>query len=261
MNSTQSYKNNQDVDLNARHRIEEEFHDTKAREGVHDFYEYGALSFADSVLWNWMGDLSNKRLLEIGCGDGTATIRFANAGAIVTAIDISQEMVELTKKVSREHGVEHRVFPVHVGGEEINFPNESFDIIYGHSVLHHLKLDIAAPRIAACLKSGGNAFFLEPLDHNPLLNLFRLFTPHRRTPTEKPLAFSQIDAVAKNFSAWQHQEFYLLSLVAFFWYYVVRNKYLFQMTLDSLAKVDNVMFKVLPFLRRFAWVTLIKFER
>lgn len=251
----------QSDNLTTRHKIEEQFHDAKAREGVDDFYGFGVLTEADGFLWSWLGDLCGKRLLEIGCGDGSATVRFAKAGALVTAIDISSAMLELTERVVVEHGVGDKVVTYHKGGEDVDFPAESFDIVYGHSVLHHLNLDVAIPRLARILKPKGIAAFLEPLGHNPILNSFRILTPHRRTPTEKPLTFDQLNVIAGNFSRCEHREFYLFSLVAFFWYYVIRNRKLFQFTLGRLASVDSYLFKTLPFARKYAWVAVIRYTK
>ncbi len=247
--------------LSHRHKIEEEFHDIKAREGVHDFYEYGALSLADSFLWSSLGDLRGKRLLEIGCGDGEGTLRFARAGALVTGIDISGGMVELTRKKVDDAGVGERVITIQMGGEDLDFPEGHFDLVYGHSILHHLNLDVAAPRIARILKVGGMGAFLEPLNYNPVLNAFRYMTPQRRTATERPLEFVQIKDMAKHFDSWEHREFYLFSLVAFFWYYVIKSKRIFQRTLETLAGFDRFVFTSIPYFRKYAWVTVVQYTK
>ena len=189
------------------------------------------------------------------------TMRFAKAGATVTALDISGEMVDLAKRRARENGLEKQVTVLHLSGEDVDFPESSFDIVYGHSVLHHLNLEIAVPRIVRALKPSGCFAFLEPLDHNPVLNLFRFFTPHRRTPTEKPLSFSQLKSISAFFSRFEHREFYLFSLAAFIWYYGFRSKSLFQFTVRVLSPLDNFIFRNLPFLRRFAWVTVLLYTK
>src|SRR5258708_13507619 len=54
------------------------------------FVEPHIVPFADFDAWK------GKRVLEIGCGVGTATISFARAGAVVTAIALSSEAAALT---------------------------------------------------------------------------------------------------------------------------------------------------------------------
>jgi ubiquinone/menaquinone biosynthesis C-methylase UbiE len=245
--------------LKERHQIEQEFHDAKARDGVDDFYGYGALHEADEHLISALGELNGKRILEIGCGDGGTTVRFARSGAIVTAVDISGEMVELTKRRAASEGLQNAVIGIVAGVEDIEFQPESFDIVYGHSILHHLNLDIAVPRFVRALKPGGMAAFLEPLDYNPLLNAFRKFTPQRRTPTEKPLRFSQLLQVSGQFSKWDHREFYFSSLISFVWYYGIRNKSLFSLTMNLFSPIDRFIFRIFPFMTRYAWVTVLRY--
>ncbi len=248
-------------DLKSRHKIEEKFHDEKAIKGVDDFYKFGALEQADEYCWVALGTLKNKRILEIGCGEGLVSVRFAKAGAFVTCIDISGEMIELTKQRATQNGVKHKIKALHMSGEEISFPDHSFDIIYGHSILHHLNLDITNEQLTRLLKPDGFAVFLEPLDYNPILNTFRRFTPHRRTPTERPLRFEQLESIAKHFSSWEHDEFYLLSLVSFFWYYGLKNEKLFRITQKLFSYIDSFLFKVIPYLKKYAWVSVIKFKK
>jgi SAM-dependent methyltransferase len=247
--------------ISIRQKIEETFHDKKANQDSKDFYSFGALEEADEQLWDLLGDLTDKRVLEIGCGSGATSIRFAEARAVVISIDISGAMVELTRRRAEEHSVKHKIRAIQMGGEDLDFPDCSFDVVYGHSVLHHLNLEVAIPRIEKVLGTKGIAAFLEPLDHNPILNMFRFLTPHRRTPTERPLTYQQIEELGKHFSSFSHREFYLVSLCAFFWYYVVRSRRLFQLTLKLLHHVDEFLFSIAPVLRRLAWVTVVVFRK
>ncbi len=247
--------------MSKRHRIEEEFHDRKAIEGVDDFYGFGALAEADTYLWKSLGALRGKRVLEIGCGDGTATLRLAAQGAHVVALDISGEMVELTRRKAAEAGLGSLVTPLHVGGEDFELPDGSIDIIYGHSVLHHLNLGIAGPRLAHVLAPGGHACFLEPLAYNPVISLFRKLTPSRRTPTEKPMSYGDFSGLLQVFSRWEHREFYLVSLASFVFYYGLKNRGLFTAAQRVLSPVDRLLFMVIPALRRFAWVTVSTFSK
>ena len=97
------------------------------------FVEPHIVTFADFKRWD------HKRVLEIGCGIGTATISFARAGADVTAIDLSPESVELTRKRAAVFGLADRVH-VSVGdAERLNdfVPVEGYDLIWSFGVLHH----------------------------------------------------------------------------------------------------------------------------
>ena len=50
-----------------------------------------------------MVDFSHKRVLEIGCGEGRLTWRYADKAARVTAIDPNAEQIELAREQMPEH--------------------------------------------------------------------------------------------------------------------------------------------------------------
>jgi len=93
------------------------------------FVEPHIPNFADFHKWK------NKRVLELGCGIGTDSINFARAGAILTVVDISNISLDICKKRFELFGLNARFFNMDI--ENINFPNEKFDLIYSFGVIHH----------------------------------------------------------------------------------------------------------------------------
>ena len=83
----------------------------------------------------WKG----KRVLEVGCGIGTDTINFARAGALVTAIDLSDQSLEIAKKRARVFDLEQSITFRHVNMEELSshVPVERYDLVYSFGVIHH----------------------------------------------------------------------------------------------------------------------------
>ena len=63
----------------------------------------------------WRG----KRVLEIGCGIGTDTINFARAGASVTAVDLSDESLNLAKRRAEVFGLEDKIVFYQANAEEL----------------------------------------------------------------------------------------------------------------------------------------------
>src|SRR4051812_17764892 len=51
------------------------------------------------------GDLNDRTVVEIGCGDGLNTVKLAALGAKVTAIDISDESLSLSRRRAEANGV------------------------------------------------------------------------------------------------------------------------------------------------------------
>jgi len=83
----------------------------------------------------WKG----KRVLEIGCGIGTDTINFARAGALVTAVDLTEKSLEVARQRARVFGLEDRIRFVQANAEELRkaVPEEPYDLIYSFGVIHH----------------------------------------------------------------------------------------------------------------------------
>ena len=58
---------------------------------------------------NAIGNLKGKRVLDLGCGDGFASIDALRAGAFVTAIDISPASIECLINKAKKEGLHHHL--------------------------------------------------------------------------------------------------------------------------------------------------------
>lgn len=94
------------------------------------FVEPHIPSFADFQLW------SGKSVLEIGCGIGTDSINFLRAGAKLTAIDVSEESVRISKKRAEVYNFDPTCFTVE-NAEELDLPYKTYDLVYSFGVIHH----------------------------------------------------------------------------------------------------------------------------
>ena len=111
------------------------------------------------------------RALEVGCGAGLFTEKFARSGSHLVAVDISPDLLAL----ARARGLNpERVRFVHRRFEECDVEGP-FDAVIGSSVLHHLELDEALTRILELLRPGGWLSFAEPNLLNPQVYLERRF--------------------------------------------------------------------------------------
>jgi len=113
----------------------------------------------------------NSRVLEIGCGTGNFTEIFAATGARILAVDIS---LDLLQKAGQRNLPSDRV-TFHQKRFEDCDVDGPFDAIIGSSILHHLDIDLAIPRIKSLLKGGGTISFAEPNMLNPHVFLERKF--------------------------------------------------------------------------------------
>ena len=88
-----------------------------------------------------------ERILDVGCGEGSLTVKIVERGATVVGIDSSPELVVAAKA----NGVDAIV----LAAEEMNFSGE-FDAAFSNATLHWvLEKERAASAIFQALKPGG----------------------------------------------------------------------------------------------------------
>ncbi|MFH1616615.1 MAG: class I SAM-dependent methyltransferase [Planctomycetota bacterium] len=131
--------------------------------------------------------LSAKRVLDIGCGDGTYTIELLNKGPkYVLGVDAAQAAVDLArKKVIDFDNIEFRVLDIY----ELANLQEKFDVAIVRGVLHHL-YDIRKA-IVGISKVAGEVIVIEPNGYSPILKIIektsryhikheeKSYSPHR----------------------------------------------------------------------------------
>jgi SAM-dependent methyltransferase len=124
----------------------------------------------------WLGDLSDKDVLDLGCFFGNSlSVEIAKASRSYLGIDLSAQAVAELRKTLR--GVPSaRV-------EAIDFLAadycERFDVIYAHSVLHHFDdFDLICAELHRALRPGGVVISVDPLQSDPINRLARwLYRP------------------------------------------------------------------------------------
>jgi SAM-dependent methyltransferase len=150
-------------EVNVRyHDLAAEHYDAKW--GI-DYGELGQSQVTGKLAKALGGDLGHyPRGLEIGAGTGYFGINLALAGAIddYTASDISPGMLSVLAQTAATLGVDAATTCTEAA--ELPFEDESFDIVFGHAILHHLPdLDAAFDEFLRVLRPGGAiAFCGEP---------------------------------------------------------------------------------------------------
>jgi ubiquinone/menaquinone biosynthesis C-methylase UbiE len=151
-------------------RVNERYHDGAAASydskwGI-DFGEIGQ-DQVTAKLRKALGRWPNRAFgdaLEIGAGTGYFSLNLLQAGLIerATATDISPGM--LAKLEANASRLRLQVRTAAAEAETLPFPDESFDLVFGHAVLHHIPdLDQAFSEFARVLRPGGTlAFCGEP---------------------------------------------------------------------------------------------------
>jgi SAM-dependent methyltransferase len=172
--------------------------------------------FPLEYMFHLTGDVRGLDLLEYGCGDGADTALLASRGARVHALDLSPELLELAAKRILLDGVEGQVTFLCGSAHDVPLPDESMDVVVGHSILHHLDLALAAREVHRVLRRGGRAIFYEPIRDSRVLRKIRPLIPYRQpdvSPFERPLLLAEIDAFGSAFRRGRSRVF-LLPFVA-----------------------------------------------
>jgi 2-polyprenyl-3-methyl-5-hydroxy-6-metoxy-1,4-benzoquinol methylase len=146
--------------------------------------------------------LTGKRVLDYGCGTGESTCHLANAGAEVTAFDLSPESVAMAKRRAEVNGFGDRVkFDVRQAGQTGYAPG-SFDVIIGFAILHHLHecLPTIYSEIRTLLAPTGTAYFIEPVANSRVLRGLRAVAPVARhaTPDERQLQYADLERIREH---------------------------------------------------------------
>ena len=209
---------------------------------------------------NLLGNIEGKKILYYGCGTNwILAYKFLQMGASVTLIDISEESIKLMNKKINQLNLKNMSAFI-MDCENLGFKDNSFDLIFGRAILHHLNLEKSSKEISRVLCKNGKAIFIEPLGMNPLINLYRKLTPNRRTPFEKPLDFNDISKISQQFKKIKHFELTLITNIGIFWNTILKLPLNKIINYHNLKKIDKFLLKKFKFLRKYCWNDVIFFE-
>jgi SAM-dependent methyltransferase len=103
-------------------------------------------------------DLKGRRILDLGCGLGGASVFMARdlGASDVVGFDIDEVVLERARLLVEENHVEDRVRLIHGEPGPLQFPDESFDMVYMTAVACHMsELGEFFRRIARVIRPGG----------------------------------------------------------------------------------------------------------
>ncbi len=97
---------------------------------------------------------ANKKVLDVGSGNGYVLSKYAREGADVYGVDITETGIDLCKKRFEILGLKGN-FQV-ANAEQLPFPDETFDCVCSMGVLHHVPdTEKAVSEVHRVLKKGG----------------------------------------------------------------------------------------------------------
>lgn len=99
---------------------------------------------------------NDKNVLEAGCGTGRESMYLATMGAKLTAIDITDESLNIAKNQAEKHNLKEKINFQKVSVLDLPFDNDHFDIVLSSGVIHHTDNPKRAfTELVRVLKPGG----------------------------------------------------------------------------------------------------------
>tara|TARA_B100001123_G_C15290978_1_gene1017423 strand:- start:903 stop:1646 length:744 start_codon:yes stop_codon:yes gene_type:complete len=213
---------------------------------------YKALYNLSADFYNYLkNNTKNKDVLDYGCGEGITTEKVIGyEPKNISGIDISNKsIVNAREKCAKLNlNINYDI----QNCEATTLPSESFDIIYGAGILHHLDLEKSIKELNRLLKKNGSIVFVEPLGTNPLINFYRKLTPKSRTIDERPFLPKDFTFIKMTLGEITVKYYGFITLVFFMFYRDPKKSKIYKIA----SIIDKWIFKF-KFLRFLAWSVLI----
>ncbi|MGH8612132.1 MAG: methyltransferase domain-containing protein [Gammaproteobacteria bacterium] len=218
--------------------------------GLYDLYAYALVL---------LGDVTGKALLDCGCGPGHTSVMLAKRGATVTAFDTAAGQLDTARRLAKSNGV--NVTFLRQPFEKLDFPDESFDVVFGTFVLHHVDLPKASRQLVRVLRPGGKAVFIENSALNPMLMAARskicgrFGVPQYSDDHEHPLTRPDIAILRNAFpgACTIHYPCFLFFRLLDF--YVLKKRWSWMTSL--LRRCDQAA-GLIPFVRRYGYLQIVE---
>ncbi len=135
--------------------------------------------------------IAGKRVIDIGCGDGSYTLELFDRGtpASMCGVDPAEKAIEVALQRVDSRG--NITFAVN-SGYELPYEKDSFDIAYVRGVLHHVEQPMDVLREA--LRVAPTLLIIEPNGYNPILKLIERFSRYHREHHEKSYTAARLES-------------------------------------------------------------------
>ncbi len=194
-------------------------------------------------------------VLEYGCAKGKLSLALASTAKHVHGIDISDVAIQIANDEVAARGLKNVTFSV-ADAMDTGLPDDSFDIIFGSGIIHHLDTERSLREIYRLLKPNGVAIFKEPLGENIAIKAYRTATPRARTVDEHPLLKEDLRIAEAIFDKVEWSFYGLTTLASVPFHKSAVFNPIFKVT----AALDSLLLR-LPLLKWQAWYALIQFRK
>lgn len=152
----------------------------------------------------YLKDLSSEpRILDVGCGPGMQTLELAKiSNGTIIALDNYQPFLDILMRKAREEGLARRITPKNQSMLEMNFDDNTFDVIWSEGALYFMGIQNGLKRCNQLLKNKGYLVITEAV----------LFSSDIPEPLKKfwDEGYPDIKEIKDNISLIQNEGFNLL---------------------------------------------------
>jgi len=210
---------------------------------------------------------SGALLLDVGCGEGHKTDALRGLGFTSIGIDIDEERLRAARRrypaVTFVRGDAH----------DLPFADETFDVVFSHSVMQYTDSLAAIRECRRVLRHDGRAVFIENLEGNPLARVYRSLRrrfgvgyPEYQTPRAH-ITWGRIREFQQLFSRFEVDVFHLstpilLALPGIL--SILGDRPMFvsaRWMFRPLYRLDRRLLAGFPGLRRNAWLMVARARR
>jgi 2-polyprenyl-3-methyl-5-hydroxy-6-metoxy-1,4-benzoquinol methylase len=104
-----------------------------------------------------LGDINRKRILDAGCGDGFFSLELAQKGALVTAVDCSDAMLNIARRKHTHGNIQYYKMDL---TRNLIFKDKLFDIVVANMLLMDIpEIELFILEVARVLKKPGTFVF------------------------------------------------------------------------------------------------------
>ena len=204
--------------------------------------------------------INGKKVLDYGCGSGLHLKWLSSVANEVVGIDLSDKSLGIAQKIVLENKL-NNVKLVEMDCEKLEFPDNSFDVIFDGGTFSSLDIKVALPELKRVLKPGGHVVGIETFGHNPFTNVKRKFnklTKNRTAWAESHIlnnnGLKEIEECFGNINVYY---FHLISWIMLPFLNFPGANFM----LKLLERVDKLLIYVFPFLKRYSFKVVFMFSK
>jgi magnesium-protoporphyrin O-methyltransferase len=170
--------------------------------GIRATVRAGRDQMRNSIIGRLPENLTGKRVLDAGCGTGAVALELANKGALVTAVDLSPNLIELAKSRIPESDRQNIQF---YAGDMLDEAYGDFDYVIGmDSMIHYCAKDMLVVLEKLSSRVSEKILFTFAPSTLPLelmIRVGRLFPRRDRAPFIEPISQTRLHQAIKE-SPW-----------------------------------------------------------